>query len=42
MPGGQSGHPLSGHYRDQQKFWQAGEASAFLPGETVNVLRFEP
>jgi penicillin amidase len=24
MPGGQSGHPLSPHYRDQQKFWQNG------------------
>jgi len=27
MPGGQSGHPLSPHYRDQQLFWQNGIAS---------------
>jgi penicillin amidase len=27
MPGGQSGHPLSTHYRDQQLLWQNGLAT---------------
>jgi penicillin amidase len=27
MPGGQSGHPLSAHYRDQQLLWQNGLAT---------------
>lgn len=34
MPGGQSGHPLSRHYRDQQSFWQQGIA---LPLKTTEV-----
>jgi penicillin amidase len=38
MPGGQSGHPLSPHYRDGQDAWVRGLPSAFLPGETVHVL----
>lgn len=42
MPGGQSGHPLSSHYRDQQPFWQAGEAAGFLPGPVFEVLSFQP
>ncbi|HNS73880.1 MAG TPA: penicillin acylase family protein, partial [bacterium] len=25
LPAGQSGHPFSSHYRDQQSLWQAGE-----------------
>jgi penicillin amidase len=29
MPGGQSGHPLSPHYRDQQMSWQDGIAAPF-------------
>jgi penicillin amidase len=42
MPGGQSGHPLSAHYRDQQAAWQEGVALPFLPGETRHTLSFTP
>jgi penicillin G amidase len=42
MPGGQSGHPLSKHYRDQQANWQVGKASAFLPGAVADTLVFQP
>jgi penicillin amidase len=42
MPGGQSGHPLSSHYRDQHKFWHAGEILSFLPGKNLTSLRFNP
>jgi penicillin amidase len=38
MPGGQSGHPLSPHYRDGHAAWVHGQATPFLPGETVHVL----
>jgi penicillin amidase len=40
MPGGQSGHPLSQHYRDQQPFWQSGVASPLqfkAPSHTLFV-----
>ena len=42
MPGGQSGHPLSAHYRDQQPVWQEGVALPFRPGETKHTLSFIP
>ncbi|MDD5463393.1 MAG: penicillin acylase family protein [Methylococcales bacterium] len=42
MPGGQSGHPFSKHYRDQQKFWQEGKAAPFMPGKFVHTLHFRP
>jgi penicillin amidase len=42
MPGGQSGHPLSAHYRDQQPAWQEGVALPFRPGETKHTLSFIP
>ncbi|MDQ2696620.1 MAG: penicillin acylase family protein, partial [Pseudomonadota bacterium] len=42
MPGGQSGHPLSPHYRDGHDAWVRGEATPFLPGPAVNVLRLVP
>jgi penicillin G amidase len=42
MPGGQSGHPLSPHYRDGQAAWSKGEATPFLPGPAVQVLTLEP
>lgn len=42
MPGGQSGHPLSAHYRDQQPFWQNGIASAFSATGKTMVLNFVP
>lgn len=42
MPGGQSGHPFSSHYRDQQQFWQSGKKVAFLPGEAADSWYFRP
>lgn len=41
MPGGQSGHPLSPHYRDQQMFWQDGIALS-LQAAKPNVLSLLP
>jgi penicillin amidase len=38
MPTGQSGHPLSAHYRDQNTAWVKGEATPFLPGPAVHTL----
>ncbi len=38
MPGGQSGHPLSPHYGDQQRAWLAGEPLPLLPGAAVHTL----
>jgi penicillin amidase len=38
MPCGQSGHPLSPHYRDGHEDWVSGRATPFLPGQTVHVL----
>jgi penicillin amidase len=42
MPGGQSGHPLSPHYRDGHAAWVKGEPTAFLPGATIHTLVIEP
>jgi penicillin amidase len=42
MPGGQSGHPLSPHYRDGHAAWVRGEATPFLPGPAVHVLTLVP
>ncbi|MEX0678404.1 MAG: penicillin acylase family protein [Pirellulales bacterium] len=42
MPCGQSGHPLSGHYRDSHDAWAEGKATPFLPGETVHTLVLKP
>ena len=42
MPGGQSGHPFSRHYRDQQKFWQEGKIAPFIPGKFLHTLHFKP
>jgi penicillin amidase len=38
MPTGQSGHPLSPHYRDANPAWAAGTPTPFLPGSTVHTL----
>lgn len=38
MPCGQSGHPLSPHYRDSHAAWAEGKATPFLPGKAVNTL----
>ncbi|MGX2041945.1 penicillin acylase family protein [Methylocaldum sp. MU1018] len=42
MPGGQSGHPFSVHYRDQQDAWLNGAALPFLPGEARHRLVLAP
>lgn len=42
MPGGQSGHPLSPHYRDGHEAWVRGEPTPFLPGPAVHELRLTP
>ena len=42
MPGGQSGHPLSPHYRDGFGAWAHGEPTPFLPGPTVHRLLLVP
>lgn len=42
MPGGQSGHPWSPHYRDSHAAWAAGAPQAFLPGNPRHTLVLEP
>jgi penicillin amidase len=42
MPTGQSGHPLSPHYRDANAAWAGGEATPFLPGLTVHTVTLRP
>jgi penicillin G amidase len=42
MLGGQSGHPLSPHYRDQHPYWVKGQPIPFASNEALHALRFEP
>ncbi|HSN53364.1 MAG TPA: penicillin acylase family protein [Candidatus Sulfomarinibacteraceae bacterium] len=42
MPGGQSGHPLSPHYRAGHQDWVEGRPAPFLPGATATVLTLVP
>ncbi len=42
MPCGQSGHPLSPHYRDAHDAWANGKPSPFLPGPPVHKLVLKP
>ncbi|MFO1417428.1 MAG: penicillin acylase family protein [Methylotetracoccus sp.] len=42
MPGGQSGHPLSSHYRDQHRFWADGLRLPLLGGERRHTLMLDP
>jgi penicillin amidase len=42
MPGGQSGHPRSPHYRDGFDAWAEGEPTPFLPGPAVDTLTLVP
>lgn len=42
MPGGQSGHPLSQHYRDQQPLWQDGIAAPLQANAKPHVLSVSP
>jgi penicillin amidase len=42
MPGGQSGHPLSPHYGDQQRAWVTGTPLPLLPGAALHTLTLTP
>lgn len=42
MPGGQSGHPLSPHYRDGHLAWVHGEPTPFMPAPAVSRLVLRP
>jgi penicillin amidase len=42
MPVGESGHPLSPHYRDGHAAWRDGRPTQFLPGTPVDVLKLVP
>lgn len=42
MPGGQSGHPLSPHYRDQQAAWAHGRALLLRAGPALHKMTFIP
>jgi len=42
MACGQSGHPLSPHYRDTYEAWRRGETAPFLPGPPVHTLTLQP
>lgn len=42
MPGGQSGHPLSPHYGDQQGAWVAGAPLPLVPGPSLHMLTLRP
>ncbi len=42
MPSGQSGDPLSPHFRDGHDAWVRGLPTSFLPGESVSTLTLVP
>ena len=42
IPAGESGHPLSPHYRDANAAWAVGEPTPFLPGPSVHTLTLKP
>lgn len=42
MPGGQSGHPLSPHYRDQQGAWVSGAPLPLAAGAALHTLTLRP
>jgi|CXWL01.1.fsa_nt_gi penicillin amidase len=42
MPGGQSGHPLSPHYSDQQQAWQEGAVLSLETRASTQQLVFVP
>jgi penicillin amidase len=42
IPCGQSGHPLSAHYRDSHAGWSRGEPTPLLPGSPVHTLVLSP
>ncbi len=42
IPTGQSGHPLSEHYRDQQPFWVQGMALPFISDRVADEFELVP
>ena len=42
MPVGESGHPLSPHFRDGHAAWLEGRPTPFLPGPPADVLELVP
>jgi penicillin amidase len=42
MPGGQSGHPLSPYYRDQQDYWLKGLPMALTAAKAEHTLLLQP
>ncbi len=42
MPGGQSGHPLSHHYRDHHALWLQARQAPFRAGEPLHTLILVP
>ncbi len=42
MPGGQSAHPLSPNYRDQQSYWVQGLPIGLLAGQPKHTLMLKP
>lgn len=42
MPGGQSGHPLSKHYRDQHRYWVNGQPIHFASEAYQHSLKLMP
>lgn len=42
MPGGQSGHPWSPHYKDGHEGWAEGRLDPFLPGQPAKTLILRP
>jgi penicillin amidase len=42
MPGGQSGHPLSQYYQDQQNYWLKGLPMALTAGKSEHMLLLQP
>lgn len=42
MPGGQSGHPLSPHYRAGHDAWVRGQPTPLLPGKPVTTVNLTP
>jgi len=42
LPGGQSGHPLSPHYRAGHEAWVRGDPTPLMPGKPATTLRLQP
>jgi penicillin G amidase len=42
MPCGESGNPISPHYRDGQEAWEVGLPTPFLPGAAEHTMVLAP